>query len=100
MHSDPRREQAAVWQRYERRRNWASLVTQTVKHLAAMQKTRVQSLGQEDLLEKEMATHSSTLVFQEKAGEAGWAARLGSWTDQEECQPVLRPDYPTMTREQ
>ena len=32
-----------------------------VKHLPAMQETRVRSLGQEDPLEKEMATHSSTL---------------------------------------
>ena len=31
-----------------------------VKHLPAMSETRVQSLGQEDPLEKEMATHSST----------------------------------------
>ena len=30
-----------------------------VKNLLAMQETWVQSLGQEDLLEKEMATHSS-----------------------------------------
>ena len=34
-----------------------------VKNLPAMQKTRVQSLGGEDLLEKEMATHSSTLAW-------------------------------------
>ena len=34
-----------------------------VKHLPTMQETRVQSLGQEDLLEKAMATHSSTLVW-------------------------------------
>ena len=34
-----------------------SLVAQTVKHLPTMQKTQVQSLGREDLLEKEMATH-------------------------------------------
>ena len=34
-----------------------------VKHLPAMQETRVQSLGQEDPLEKEMATHSSTLAW-------------------------------------
>ena len=38
---------------------WASLVAQTVKRLPTMQETRVQSLGQEDLLEKEMAPHSS-----------------------------------------
>ena len=40
----------------------ASLVAQMVKHLAAMQKTWVQSLGQEDPLEKEMATHSNILA--------------------------------------
>ena len=40
-----------------------SLVAQTVKHLPTMQETRVQSLGQEDLLEKEMATHSSILAW-------------------------------------
>ena len=34
-----------------------------VKHLPAMQETWVQSLGWEDLLEKEMATHSSTLPW-------------------------------------
>ena len=41
----------------------ASLVAQMVKHLPAMRKTRVQFLGQEDPLEKEMATHSSTLAW-------------------------------------
>ena len=35
-----------------------------VKNLPAMQKTWVQSLGQEDPLEKEMATHSSILVWE------------------------------------
>ena len=40
----------------------ASLVAQTVKHLPTMWETRVWSLGQEDLLEKEIATHSSTLA--------------------------------------
>ena len=38
-----------------------SLVAQTVKHLPTMQETQVKSVGQEDPLEKEMATHSSTL---------------------------------------
>ena len=37
----------------------ASLVAQMVKHLPAMQKTQVRSLGWEGLLEKEMATHST-----------------------------------------
>ena len=40
-----------------------SLVAQMVKHLPTMQETRVQSLGQEDPLEKEMVTHSSTLAW-------------------------------------
>ena len=39
----------------------ASLVVQLVKDLPAMQETQVQFLGREDLLEKEMATHSSIL---------------------------------------
>ena len=40
-----------------------SLVAQTVKHLPAMWETWVQSLDLEDPLEKEMATHSSTLAW-------------------------------------
>ena len=42
---------------------WVSLVVQMVKSLPAMQETQVQSLGQEDPLEKEMATHSSILAW-------------------------------------
>ena len=42
---------------------WASLVVQRVKRLPAMQETWVRSLGWEDPLEKEMATHSSTLAW-------------------------------------
>ena len=38
-------------------------MAQMVKRLATMRETRVQSLGQEDLLEKEMATHSSILAW-------------------------------------
>ena len=38
-------------------------MVQMVKHLPAMLETRVRSLGQEDPLEKEMATHSSTLAW-------------------------------------
>ena len=40
-----------------------SLVAQMVKHLPTMWETQVQSLGQKDPLEKEMATHSSTLAW-------------------------------------
>ena len=41
----------------------ASLVAQTVKRLSARQETRVRSLGREDPLEKEMATHSNILAW-------------------------------------
>ena len=40
----------------------ASLVAQRLKHLLAMQETWVRSLGWEDSLEKEMATHFSILA--------------------------------------
>ena len=42
---------------------WTSLVARTVKCLLTMWETWVQSLGQEDLLEKEMAPHSSILAW-------------------------------------
>ena len=41
--------------------SWSSLVVQMVKNLPAMQETWVRSLGQEDLLEKGLATHSKIL---------------------------------------
>ena len=42
---------------------WASLVPQMVKNPPAMRETQVQSLGQEDPVEKGMATHSSILAW-------------------------------------
>ena len=50
--------------------NWLyhSLVAQTVKCLSTTWETRVQSLGQEDLLEKETATHSSIPALPQKRG--------------------------------
>ena len=39
-----------------------SLVAQTIKCLPTLRETQVQSLGWEDLLEKQMATHSSILA--------------------------------------
>ena len=41
----------------------ASLVAQRLKHLPPMREARVRSLGREDALEKEMATHSSVLAW-------------------------------------
>ena len=51
---------------------WASLVAQRVKNLPAMQETWVQSLGQEDPLEKEIETRSSILAW-----EILWLQRVG-----------------------
>ena len=55
-----------------------------VNKLLAMQETWVQSLGPEDPLEKEMATHSSILVWRIPwTGDPGWAtvhAVIKSWT--------------------
>ena len=42
---------------------WASLVAKMVKNLPAMQDTWVRSLGQEDPLQKGMATHFSVLAL-------------------------------------
>ena len=43
--------------------NWTSLVAQTLKHLSTIRETRVRALGWEDSLEKEMATHPSTIAW-------------------------------------
>ena len=48
----------------------ASLVAQSVKNLLATQETQVRFLGQEDPLEKEMATHSSILPMEGGAWQA------------------------------
>ena len=39
-------------------------MAQRVKHLSSVQETQVRSLGQEDPLEKEMATHSSSIAWE------------------------------------
>ena len=56
----------------------ASLVAQRLKHLPAMQETWVQSLGREDPLEKEMATHSQYSCLENPMdAEAWWATVHG-----------------------
>ena len=52
------------------------LVAQMVKNLPAMQKTWVQPLGQEDPLEKRMATHSSILAWRLAMGRGAWRAAV------------------------
>ena len=60
-----------------------SLVTQTVKCLSIMRETWVRSLSWEDSLEKETATHSSTLALKISwteelgAGYCPWGLRVG-----------------------
>ena len=51
---------------------WVSLMAQTVKNLTAMQEAQVWSLGQEDRLEKGMATHFSVLAWR-----IPWVEKLG-----------------------
>ena len=53
-----------------------SLVAQRLKRLPAMRETRVQSLGQEDPLEKEMATHSSILGLENPMDRGAWWATV------------------------
>jgi len=62
---------------------WVSLVAQTVKNLPIMQEIWVWSLGQEDPLEKGMATHSSILAWRipwterSLVGYGPWGRRVG-----------------------
>ena len=66
----------------------ASLLAQMVKNLPAMQETRIQSLGQEDSLEKEMATHYNILSHHFMAnrwGNSGKSVRLYFWGLQNHC---------------
>ena len=60
---------------------WASLVAQLVNNLPSMQETWVWSLGGEDALEKETATHSSILAW-----KTPWMEKPGglqSWSHKE-----------------
>ena len=52
-----------MFNNYRLGKNRASLVAQTIKNLPAMQETQVRSLGWEDTLGKEMATHSSIIAW-------------------------------------
>ena len=56
--------------------SWASLVTQMVKNPPAMWEIWVQSLGWEDLLEKGMATHSTTLAWRIPMDRGAWRATV------------------------
>ena len=73
---------------------WASLVAQTVKRLPTMQETRVQSLGWEVPLEKEMATHSSILAWKipwtkSPVGSSPWGRKQSDTTERLQFSSVL-----------
>ena len=54
----------------------ASLVAQMVKNLPVMRETWIRSLGQEEPLEKEMATHSSILAWKIPMDRGVWWATV------------------------
>ena len=67
---------------YKSRQTWkitiySPLVAQTIKHLPAMRETWVRSLGREDPLEKEMATHPSILAWKIPWMEPGRLQSMG-----------------------
>ena len=64
----------------------SSLVAQMVKNLPAMQKTQVQSLGQEEPMENGMATHSSIFAWripwtEEPVGYSPWGHKESDMTE-------------------
>ena len=62
-------------------RGFSSLKSQQIENLSAVQETQemqVQSMGREDPLEKEMATHSSILAQENPLGRGVWRA-TGQW---------------------
>ena len=67
-----RRDLNWVWGKHLR----ASLVAQPVKNLPAVQEMQIQSLGQEDPLEKGMATHSSISCLENPKDRGAWQANV------------------------
>ena len=75
----------------ERKQKEAIDMTQQIKNPPAMQEARVRSLGWEDPLEKNMATHSSILAWKiPRAEEPGGlqSMELQSWTRLSDCGPA------------
>ena len=61
---------------YQLQYSWASLVAQTVKNPPEMGEMWVRSLGWEDRLEEDMATHSSILPWRIPMDRGGWWATV------------------------
>ena len=78
-------------------------MAQTVKDLPTMRETRVQSLGWEDLLEKEMATHSSIIAWKKSHGQRSivgyspWGLKESDTTEQLHIHTYI-PDVKTMRK--
>ena len=75
-------------------------MAQTVKRLSTIQETQVQSLGQEDPLEKEMATHSSTIAWKIPWTEEPQRSLVGysPWGSQKQLDTTERLHLLTYTR--
>ena len=77
-------------------------MAQRIKRLPAVQKTRVQSLGWEDPLEKEMATHSSILTWRipwqrSLVGYSPWGRKELDMTEQLQIHTYIHLERKTMT---
>ena len=57
------------------------MIAQTVKNLPAMQETWVRSLGQEDPLEKGVATHSHIVAWRNPTDRGAWLATVHGVTE-------------------
>ena len=74
-------------------------MAQIVKNLPTMQETRFQSLDWEDPLEKEMATHSSTLAWKiPRVGYSPWGHKESDTSEQLHFTMVLRVLCAALTR--
>ena len=77
-------------------------MAQRIKHLPAVQKTRVQSLGCEDPQEKEMATHSSILAWRipwqrSLVGYSSWGRKELDMTEQLQIHTYIHLERKAMT---
>ena len=69
-------------------------MAQTVKNLPTMQETQVQSLGQEDPLEKAMATHSSILPGEPHGQKSLADYSLWGWKESDTAEPLTQTTFP------
>ena len=66
-------------------------MAQTVKNLTAMQETRVRSLSQDNLLEKEMAAQSSVLAWRILMDRGAWQATVPKVTESDTTEGLTLP---------